>query len=189
MSAPRRLRARLAGGLRDGLPGGLAGEILRFGLVSVAGLGIDLALAWGLAALAGVPLTLAAAAGFCAAAVLNYLLHEYWTFRDGAPQPSFGRALRYLGALALTLAVRLAAVAVLARLAGAAAAAPGPQLAILLAATGLSFVANYLASKVLVFRPAAGLKAGPEGRPEGPRGPAAAPVAPRTEAPALEKRP
>ena len=63
------------------------------------------------------------------------------------------RALRYLGVLGLTLAVRLAGVAVLAHLAGPAGGTPAMQLLILLAATGLSFVANYLASKALVFRP------------------------------------
>lgn len=132
---------------------GILAELLRFGLVAVLGLGLDLSLAWGLAALAGVPLTLAATAGFCAAAGLNYLLHEYWTFRHGAPQPSLGRALRYLGVLGITLVIRLAGVAVLARLAGPAGETPVMQFAILLAATGISFVANYFTSKMLVFRP------------------------------------
>lgn len=127
------------------------GEILRFGLVAVAGLVLDIALSWSLAVLAGLPLTLAAAVGFCAAAAMNYLLHEFWTFRHGAPRPSLGRAMRYLGALGATLAVRLVAVALLARILGT----EGRELAILLAATGLSFLANYLVSKFLVFRPAA----------------------------------
>ena len=87
------------------------------------------------------------------AAGLNYLLHEYWTFRHGAPQPSLGRALRYLGVLGITLVIRLAGVAVLARLAGPAGETPVMQFAILLAATGISFVANYFTSKMLVFRP------------------------------------
>lgn len=128
-------------------------ELIRFTTVAVAGLVVDIALAWTLAVPFGLPLTPSAAAGFAAGATVNYLLHETWTFRQGARQLSATRALRYLGALGLTLAVRLAAVAVLGRLMPD----PGLEIVILLLATGLSFFANYAASKFLVFRPAAEL--------------------------------
>ena len=124
------------------------GELLRFGIVAVAGLAVDLALAWVLAVRGGVPLTAAAAAGFAVGAVVNYILHELWTFRDGARQVSMRRVACYLAALGLVLAVRLAAVAVLSRLWPG----DGSALTVLFAATGLSFVVNYVASKVLVFR-------------------------------------
>ena len=92
---------------------GSASEALRFFAVSVAGLVLDLAVAWSAARLFGLPLWLAAATGFAVAAAMNYALHELWTFRAGARQLSAGRALRYGAALAATLAGRVAAVALL----------------------------------------------------------------------------
>ncbi|PTE19718.1 GtrA family protein, partial [Cereibacter changlensis JA139] len=58
-----------------------AAELLRFGLVSTLGLGVDLLVAYGLAALLEISLPLAALAGFLAGAALNYALHHLWTFR------------------------------------------------------------------------------------------------------------
>ncbi|MEO0370472.1 MAG: hypothetical protein AAF231_03360, partial [Pseudomonadota bacterium] len=71
-------------------------------------------------------------------------------------QVSGARALKYAAALGATLAVRLVAVAVLARIFG-----QGQALLVLVLATGLSFGVNYLTSKLLVFRP--------ERSPERPR--------------------
>lgn len=146
-------------------PGGAGAEFARFLAVAVVGLGLDLALSWTLAEPFGLPLGRAATLGFAAAAVLNYVLHELWTFRAGARRISAARGAKYLGALGLTLAVRLAALWILARLFPP----EGWTLAILALATGVSFIANYAASKVLVFR-AAGARApaGAETRMEPP---------------------
>jgi putative flippase GtrA len=125
----------------------LDSSLVRFGLVAVAGLAVDLGTGWTLANFAGVPLKIAALAGFCVGAAFNYLLHERWTFRTGTA--SARRGSLYLAALLATLATRIGAVAVLERL-----VAPGPagSAAVLVLATGVSFVVNYLLSRFLVFR-------------------------------------
>jgi putative flippase GtrA len=129
-------------------------ELARFTSVAFAGLTIDLGLAWTLAEVFNAPLVVAAAAGFAAGAGFNYLLHELWTFRRGASKPSVGRALRYAGVLGLTLAARLVTVAALVRLAGDETA----EFPILIAAAGVSFGVNYIASRTLVFSPPAALQ-------------------------------
>lgn len=125
-------------------------EFLRFFAIAGAGVVLDLAIAWSLASLAGWPVPAAAAAGFVCAAGFNYVLHELWTFRGGERRLSARRAVKYLGVLALTLGVRLAALAAL----GAVPALAGQTFGLLVLATGVSFVANFLASKLLVFRAA-----------------------------------
>ena len=124
-------------------------EVARFFVVAMAGLALDLALAWSAAALLGLPLWLAAVLGFTVAAGANYAAHELWTFRTGLRRLSAGRALRYGVALTATLGARVAAVAAL-----AARAPETPALAILGAGAGVSFCVNYLVSKHLVFRTA-----------------------------------
>jgi putative flippase GtrA len=127
---------------------GRLAELVRFTGVAVAGLCVDLGLAWTLAEGAGLALTVSAAAGFAAGAAFNYLLHEVWTFRAGARRLSAARAMRYAGALGLTLAARLAAVAALEGVMSG----PGAGISILGLAAGVSFGVNYLASRFLVFR-------------------------------------
>jgi putative flippase GtrA len=122
-------------------------EAARFLAVAVAGLILDLAVAWSAARYLGLPLWLAAALGFAVAAAMNYALHELWTFRTGARRLSAGRALRYGAALAATLAARVLTVAVLAALVGETWPLP-----VLIAGAGVSFVVNYLVSKHFVFR-------------------------------------
>lgn len=123
------------------------GELARFLAVAVIGLVVDLAIAWTLAEPFGLPLAIAASAGFAAAAALNYVLHEIWTFQAGHRQISLARAAKYLFALGLTLAVRLVALSIIVRLFPP----EGWTLVVLGLATGVSFTANYAASKFLVF--------------------------------------
>ena len=127
----------------------LSGDFIRFGVVSLLGLGLDLAVAWTLARGLGVPLPAAALGGFLAGAALNYGLHEVWTFASKDRRPSVRRGGLYLLTLGITLGVRVATVAAL-----EAFVFPSPEqaLATLVAATGLSFVVNYLLSKYVVFR-------------------------------------
>ncbi|MDP2258242.1 MAG: GtrA family protein [Caulobacter sp.] len=127
----------------------LSGDFIRFGLVSVLGLCVDLAVAWSLASLLPVPLPIAALGGFLAGAALNYGLHEVWTFASRDRRPSVGRGGLYLLALGITLGVRVASVAALETFVFP---APEQALAALVMATGLSFVVNYLLSKYVVFR-------------------------------------
>lgn len=123
-------------------------ELIRFGLVTVLGLGIDLGLAWTLATLAGLPLPAATLGGFLVAAAINYVLHEFWTFSSGARKASAARGLAYAAGLGLTIGTRLLVVTLLAPLAAAAGNLP-----VLLVAVGCSFVVNFLFSKYVVFRP------------------------------------
>lgn len=130
------------------LPGS---AFLRFFLVSLAGLGVDLAIAWMAAAWLGLPLPLAAATGFGVAAAFNYLLHEFWTFRDGARKVSARRGGLYILVLAATLATRVALVALLD---WTVFAGTGARMAPLAIAAVLSFLVNYALSRMLVFRAA-----------------------------------
>ncbi len=129
---------------------GQSAEFLRFLAVALAGLIVDISLAWGLSTLFGVNLLLAAATGFASGATFNYLLHEFWTFRRAERRLSLTRMLRYGGALGTTLATRLAVVYALSQVLTMAQS----DLIILLLATILSFAVNYLVSKLFVFRPA-----------------------------------
>jgi len=122
----------------------LGSSLVRFGLVAVAGLCVDLGTAWTLRTAFGLNLPLAAFLGFCAGAAFNYLLHERWTF--GTRAASARRGSLYLLALLATVATRVGAVALLERSAL-------PDIAVLILATGVSFVVNYLLSRHLVFRP------------------------------------
>ena len=122
----------------------LGSSLVRFGFVAVAGLCVDLATAWTLRTAFDLGLPLAAFLGFCAGAAFNYLLHERWTF--GTRAASARRGSLYLLALLATVATRVGAVALLERSAL-------PDIAVLILATGVSFVVNYLLSRHLVFRP------------------------------------
>lgn len=126
------------------------GDFARFLVVSVLGLGLDLSVAWALATWTAVPLPAAAFCGFAAGALLNYGLHEAWTFASKDRKPSAKRGGLYLLALGATVGVRVATVALL-----EATLLPRPEqaLAVLVAATGLSFATNYILSKYVVFRP------------------------------------
>lgn len=124
-------------------------DLLRFGIVSVLGLGFDLSTAWGLAEFAGVSLVAAAFLGFMIGAGVNYLLHEIWTFRSATRRLSGRRWLLYLASLAVILLTRITIIALLERLF---LTRVGYEFVTLLNATGVSFVVNYILSKNLVFR-------------------------------------
>ncbi len=70
-----------------------ASSLVRFGLVAVAGLCVDLGTAWALRSLTTIPLTLAAFLGFVAGAIFNYLLHERWTFGTKPLRPSAAHSI------------------------------------------------------------------------------------------------
>ncbi len=121
-------------------------ELVRFGIVAILGLGLDFSLSLGLAYL-GVPLTIAAACGFIVAAVVNYVIHENWTFATGQ-SASAARGARYLLVLACTFGVRIGAVAALEHMIAPASWRPAMCLFL---ATAISFCVNFLLSKFLVF--------------------------------------
>lgn len=124
-------------------------ESARFTLVVILGLLIDLVIAYVFSVQIGLPLSISAIFGFISAAFFNYILHELWTFQDGEKQLSKKRVGRYLFALLVTLSIRLIMIEILSRIFDP----KGLELMILIAATGVSFIANYLVSKFMVFRP------------------------------------
>ena len=123
-------------------------EFLRSSVVALAGLTVDIFLAWGLSVIFGVNLMLSAAAGFTAGAAFNYLLQEFWTFQRAERGRSLARILRYGTALGVTLATRLALVYTFSQILNS----THSELTILLLATILSFFVNYLASRHFVFK-------------------------------------
>lgn len=122
-------------------------QVVRFGLVSLAGLTVDMAAAWAVLRGLDAPLPLAALAGFLCGALFNYALHEGWTFATATP--SLRRGALYGAVLGATLATRVGTVAALDRLAGH---APALAMPILLVAVGVSFTVNYTLSRTVVFR-------------------------------------
>lgn len=115
-------------------------------MVSVAGVVLDLAIAYGVATLLGLPLWVAATIGFLVAATVNYVAHELWTFRDGARALSAHRGAQYICVCALVLLSRLAVVAWLSILIDR-----DYALLILICGAGVSLVVNFTVSKFLVF--------------------------------------
>ncbi|MDA7430280.1 GtrA family protein [Primorskyibacter aestuariivivens] len=122
-------------------------EYVRFLIVAILGLGLDIGASWILAHSFGVILWQAAGIGFVFAAVFNYMLHELWTFRDGARELSAVRSVRYLAVLVMTFFTRLAVVAGLDVIFPAL-----PAIIVLLFGAGVSFLVSFAASKRWVFR-------------------------------------
>lgn len=121
-------------------------EMLRFFVVTIFGVMLDIAIAYALHELGGVPLALAAVIGFVCAACFNYVLHQLWSFQSGPRSLSLARAAKYGGVAGLTLLVRASVVAYLdAYFAGQFA------LLILICGAGISFFVNFGLSKFLVF--------------------------------------
>lgn len=123
-------------------------EAIRFFLISVTGLGIDIGVAWALIAFSGAPDSVAAIVGFSVATVTNYFGHQLWTFREGEQRVSLRRFVAFAGVVVLTLAVRLVVLDFLGPL------LPGSGLnapiRLGLAAT-VSFFVSFLLSKFLIF--------------------------------------
>ena len=122
-------------------------EMMRFSIVSVGGVVVDIAVSYAVASHLGAPLWLAAAVGFSVAAVGNYVLHDAWTFRqEKAPVLSSRRALYYFISSGVTLLSRLAVVSWLATW-----ISRDQALEILIGGAAVSFFVNYGVSKFLVF--------------------------------------
>lgn len=121
-------------------------QVIRFFVVSVGGVAIDIAISYAVALQLGTPLWLAAAVGFTVAAVGNYVLHELWTFRRESSQLSRRRALFYFVSSGVTLLSRLAVVAGLSTW-----ISRDHALEILIAGAAVSFFVNFVLSKFFIF--------------------------------------
>lgn len=129
------------------LPSVIPPELLRFAIVIVAGLGIDLGTGFCLVNYTNLPLTVGAAAGFFVGAAFNYILHEFWTFRTKEAGLSSKRAVLYLTSSLITLGVRVSVAKILSPLA----VSRLMSFAVLLAAAGASFIVNYVLSRFVVY--------------------------------------
>lgn len=123
-------------------------ETIRFFLVSLVGLGVDIGIAWALIAFAGASDPVAALVGFSIATVTNYFGHEFWTFIKGEQRASLRRFMAFSGVVVLTLVVRLVVLDFLGPwLPGSGLNAP---IRLGLAAAA-SFILSFLMSRFLVF--------------------------------------
>ncbi|SFT11664.1 Putative flippase GtrA (transmembrane translocase of bactoprenol-linked glucose) [Sulfitobacter marinus] len=122
-------------------------EAARFFAVALAGLMLDLALAWVASRVFGLPLWMAALLGLVTAAGANYIAHELWTFQNASRKLSIKRAFRYGLGLTATVGTRVGTVAILAILFG-----EEHALAVLVAGACVSYLVNFLISKYFVFR-------------------------------------
>ncbi|MEP0393481.1 MAG: GtrA family protein [Erythrobacter sp.] len=121
-------------------------EVLRFFVVTVLGVILDIGIAYALHEQGDVPLAWAAVIGFVCAATMNYVLHQLWSFQGGTGALSFARAAKYAAVAGVTLGVRVMVVALLAIWTGGAYA-----LLILICGAGVSFFVNFTLSKCFVF--------------------------------------
>lgn len=118
--------------------------------VQVAGLCLDLGLAWA-AIRAGAGDPTAVAAGLVASTLATFAAHEAWTFRLARTSGRARRLLGYAGLGIVAFGVRsLALLPLSAAMPGTGWQAP----ARLVAATGISFLVGYVLARALVFRSA-----------------------------------
>lgn len=124
-------------------------QSVRYLVVTVIGVAVDLAIGWALTALAHVLVSIAALAGFVTAAALNYVLHERWTFAVASAPRAARRGGLYVAALAATLLVRMAVAALIQH---RFALAPADAIYALVPAVGISWCVGFVLSKFVVFR-------------------------------------
>lgn len=125
----------------------VSGSFLRFFAANLGGLVLDIGLAAVLHHAFGLPLIPAAAISLIVAAVVMYVVHEFWTFAGSARVLSLrrmaGTVMSGLGALVVRSLCLLASGVVLG-------IGEADAIAQLVAATGASFIFNYLVVKRIV---------------------------------------
>jgi putative flippase GtrA len=126
----------------------MTAEKFRYAAVVTVSYGVDLLIA--VLVMRGLSFSLpaASATGFLSAFVLNYVLHEFWTFRRADSSFSLSRLVETFGAALLTIAVRFGLLHVLAPFA----VTEYIRIGLLVAAAGVSFLINYALLHFAVFR-------------------------------------
>jgi putative flippase GtrA len=124
----------------------------RFFSTALAGLILDLAVAWVLIVVAGVGDVVAASCGLLVGMVVAYAGHLLWTFRAAGRQASLGHFAQFAAGAGISLAVR---VAVLSAIEWAGWQELLPALVRLSLGAGLSFVVSYFLCRFVIFRPVA----------------------------------
>lgn len=146
MSARRRVVGRLARS-REGIL--LFG---RFFSTALAGLVVDLAVAWALILVAGFDDVMAATCGLLVGMVVGYAGHLLWTFRAAGRRASLGHFAQFVAGAGIALAVR---VAVLSAIEWAGWQELLPAIIRLCLGAGLSFIVSYFLCRFVIFRPVA----------------------------------
>ena len=142
------LRLPLQGHFGALLRHGETRNALRYLVVTIAGYAIDFGISIATFKLFGLPLTVAAAIGFFVAATANYASHEIWTFSRVRDTNYHLRLTKYIAVSLVTLAVRTSFIFVVEPFAWS----DLSRVALLMAAAGLSLIANYLLSRFFVFK-------------------------------------
>lgn len=123
-------------------------DFTRFLVVSITGLGADLFVALSSSYFLEIALPLATILGFAAGGIVNYFLHEYWTFRSSSSRLSLKRSMLYAVSMLITLVSRVSMVAILQTFIFS---VPMKDFIILICAVAFSFMVNYAVSKFLIF--------------------------------------
>ena len=121
-------------------------EMIKFLIVTLLGFFVDMLIAWFIATRLDLPLWVASVIGFSFAALINYLLHEFWTFKAATTQITPQRAAQYVIGLIIAAAIRATTVAALTGLFSEA-----KIVVVLTGGACLSFCFNYMISKHFVF--------------------------------------
>lgn len=123
-------------------------EPLRYAVAVGGGWLVDAGVA-GVMTLAGVDMRVSAAAGLAVAGTASYFLQKTWVFPGGGGRRRLALP-KFLGSMAVVLGIRLAVLALGAKIAGTQDRVA--DVLVLSAAYGASFVAGYAISKFVVFR-------------------------------------
>jgi len=129
---------------------GMMKQFSRFLVVSLGGLVIDLLLVRVVLLLTDYHISVAMTVGFIAGALVNYVLHESWTFKDkgAASRASVKRAFGYYVIVGVALGVRVISATVLDFLFGS----PDTLWSIILVSVGLSFLTNFGLTRFVLFK-------------------------------------
>lgn len=123
-------------------------EFLIYFTVVATGTLLDIAVAWSLSEMLDWPAPIAAMIGVLAGALVVYLGHEYWTFAQDEPGVSKARFIKFCLTVAAVLGVRAALVWAMVATVGE----QVPLLFIFTIAVFVTFVMNFIVSKIWVFR-------------------------------------
>lgn len=122
-------------------------QFIRYSIVILLGFAVDIACAGGVLEF-GVPIELAAVIGIVCGAFFNYVLLKFYVFKGAKNTEPLYQPLRYLAALAATIAIRVSAVWLLVTILPAGI----PQMICLLGGVIISSMTNFFLSKYWVFR-------------------------------------
>ena len=121
-------------------------EFMRFFLISVLGVLLDIATAYALHLIFNVDLWFAACVGFLFASLFNYTLHKRWSFSLENKSFSAKRLINYFTLMVFILFIRIFVVKMIAEF-----FSDRYVILVLSSATVITFLVNYFVSKTFIF--------------------------------------